>query len=105
MPEKRATKEIKATRAMPVRTAAVRGIFTPQTAAPALHSISRFSCLKIAIPEDLNDADNSRVWMPFAFNRIYNAGSDIVLQYEFIQLTPGTQLNGAVYNITIIALD
>lgn len=53
----------------------------------------------------MNDADNSRVWMPFAFNRIYNAGSDIVLQYEFIQLTPGTQLNGAVYNITIIALD
>ena len=53
----------------------------------------------------MNDADNSRVWMPFAFNRIYNAGSNIVLQYEFIQLTPGTQLNGAVYNITIIALD
>ena len=53
----------------------------------------------------MNDADNSRVWMPFAFNRIYNAGSDIVLQYEFIQLTPGTQLNGAVYNLTIIALD
>ena len=53
----------------------------------------------------MNDADNSRVWMPFAFNRIYSAGSDIVLQYEFIQLTPGTQLNGAVYNLTIIALD
>ena len=53
----------------------------------------------------MNDADNSRVWMPFAFNRIYSAGSDIVLQYEFIQLTPGTQLNGAVYNLTITALD
>ena len=53
----------------------------------------------------MNDADNSRVWMPFAFNRIYSAGSDIVLQYEVIQLTPGTQLNGAVYNLTIIALD
>ena len=53
----------------------------------------------------MNDADNSRVWVPFAFNRIYNAGSDIVLQYEFIQLTPGTRLAGAVYNITIIALD
>ena len=53
----------------------------------------------------MNDADNSRVWVPFAFNRIYSAGSDIVLQYEFIQLTPGTQLNGAVYNLTIIALD
>ena len=50
--EIKAKKEIKATRAMPVRTATARGIFTPQTAAPALHSISRFSCLKIAIPED-----------------------------------------------------
>ena len=53
----------------------------------------------------MNDADNSRVWMSFAFKRIYSAGSDIVLQYEFIQLTPGTQLNGAVDNLTIIALD
>lgn len=53
----------------------------------------------------MNDADHSRVWVPFAFNRIYSAGSDIVLQYEFVQLTPGTQLAGAVYNLSIIALD
>ena len=53
----------------------------------------------------MNDADNSQVWVPFAFNRIYSAGSDIVLQYEFMQLTPNTQLTGAVYNLTIIALD
>ena len=50
--ETKETSEKKATREMPVRTAGVRGIFMPQTAAPALHSISRFSCLKIAIPED-----------------------------------------------------
>ena len=53
----------------------------------------------------MNDADNSQVWVPFAFNRIYSADSDIVLQYEFMQLTPNTQLTGAVYNLTIIALD
>ena len=49
--EIKAIKEIKEIKATPVRTAGVQGIFTPQTAAPALHSISRFSCLKIAIPE------------------------------------------------------
>ena len=52
-----------------------------------------------------NDAENSEVWVPFTLDYICKAEDDIVLKYSFRKMTPITNIKGANYSLTIIALD